>query len=128
MNNLPYDLVDTSEILAFLGYSYCNQVFVSLILKDGNPSGRGQIIVSTADIAYAIVKKHGHTLRDRSVYMNLDGFFGRGKMYTKMLEPRKPKSRRPKKLVGEMGKQSKNVTKKKPPCRTRGSGRQGKTV
>ena len=91
LGNLSYDLNDENEILVFLSLppQELPQVSLKLLEIEGRFSGRAEITVESMELALHIVEFHGRCLDDRPVYMNLDGFYGRGQQYKKTLNIKK---------------------------------------
>ena len=77
LNNLPFDFQDPSSLVPFLG-CHPDSVSISLVSKNGRFTGKGLVTTDCTDIAVQVLDCHGQVFRDRPIYMNLDGYFGRG--------------------------------------------------
>lgn len=91
IGNLPYTLAEEHEIVRFLelGESELAHIKISIMYEKGKPKGRAIIMAGLLDIAYKIIDFHGKNIDGRPVFMNLDGFFGRGQGYKKQLDSKK---------------------------------------
>ena len=86
INNLPYDIEDSALLLPFFGCTP-SSASISLVCSNGKPTGKGWISVDCIESAMLILDCHGQVFRNRPVYLNLDGYFGRGKQYLKKEKP-----------------------------------------
>lgn len=97
LGNLPYTLNSTEDLKAFLSLTKDSQIVI--LRHDEKPLGRAVATVESVEAALKIVELHGTEFQDRPVYMNLDGFFGRGKAYVKQLNQAPSKKKKKKKVT-----------------------------
>lgn len=89
IGNLPYDLLDPSELMQFFQLTPLEQQGITIQLittTEGKYIGRAFATIESTELARKLINCHGIPFNDRPVYLNLDGFFGRGKKYKKQIE------------------------------------------
>ena len=82
LSNLPYSFADAQEVAHFVGLPAREITFVR---RDDRLIGKATFTVHSITEADQVLEKHGQLLAGRPLYMNLDGFFARGKAYLKKL-------------------------------------------
>ena len=82
LGNLPYDLDEPKQVSKFVAL---DGLPVTFLMQNGRVSGKATVVAQTRIEANKILDRHGQILCGRPVYMNLDGYFGRGKQHLKLL-------------------------------------------